>query len=260
MLVTHQLQYLPAADEVLVLREGRIAERGTYAALVARGVDFHQFEHRPEGEEGSAAALEGAPSLSDGGEDDLPSPSGADGAAGARAGLLDASGGASDAAVRLSGGRGEDDSAEEQEGGGQSTPAAAAAQQQGLGRTRDSAIELQSQGPAAAAAAAAAFVDVPLLDGGATAATAAGGQPNGTAGEGQADDEGQFKPKPPPIMAPTRMNLAAGPLPASGGGGGDDKPGKAGSSGRLTKAEERAVGQVDRAVYAAYFRCGEGSD
>ena len=25
--------------------------------------------------------------------------------------------------------------------------------------------------------------------------------------------------------------------------------------GKLTKAEERAVGRVDRAVYAAYFRC-----
>jgi hypothetical protein len=29
---------------------------------------------------------------------------------------------------------------------------------------------------------------------------------------------------------------------------------KQASSGRLTKAEGRAVGQVDRAVYAAYFR------
>ncbi len=44
VLVTHQLQYLPAADEVVVLRDGRIAERGGYGQLLAKGVDFHQFE------------------------------------------------------------------------------------------------------------------------------------------------------------------------------------------------------------------------
>jgi ATP-binding cassette, subfamily C (CFTR/MRP), member 1 len=49
VLVTHQLQYLPAADEVLVLREGRIAERGTYAELAARGVDFHRLVGDDEG-------------------------------------------------------------------------------------------------------------------------------------------------------------------------------------------------------------------
>lgn len=49
MLVTHQLQYLPAADEVVVLREGRVAERGTYRRLVAKGVDFHQFDAQQVG-------------------------------------------------------------------------------------------------------------------------------------------------------------------------------------------------------------------
>lgn len=49
MLVTHQLQYLPAADEVVVLRDGRVAERGTYRQLLARGVDFHQFEQEVRG-------------------------------------------------------------------------------------------------------------------------------------------------------------------------------------------------------------------
>lgn len=44
VLVTHQLQYLPAADVVLVVRDGRIAERGSYDELSARGIDFHQFE------------------------------------------------------------------------------------------------------------------------------------------------------------------------------------------------------------------------
>ena len=44
VLVTHQLQYLPAADQVVVLRDGCLAEQGGYQELLARGVDFHQFE------------------------------------------------------------------------------------------------------------------------------------------------------------------------------------------------------------------------
>ncbi|GAB4815546.1 hypothetical protein N2152v2_002592 [Parachlorella kessleri] len=51
VLVTHQLQYLEAADCVVVVRDGRIFERGTYRELTARGVDFHQFECNSEGEE-----------------------------------------------------------------------------------------------------------------------------------------------------------------------------------------------------------------
>eukprot|EP00198_Chlamydomonas_reinhardtii_P014120 XP_001703457.1 ABC transporter, multidrug resistance associated protein [Chlamydomonas reinhardtii] len=43
LLVTHQLQYLPAADLVVVMDAGRIQHVGTYDELVARGVDFHQF-------------------------------------------------------------------------------------------------------------------------------------------------------------------------------------------------------------------------
>lgn len=44
ILVTHQLQHLPSADYVLVMREGRVAERGTYEQLVRAGINFHQFE------------------------------------------------------------------------------------------------------------------------------------------------------------------------------------------------------------------------
>ena len=36
--MTHQRQYLPACDEILVLGGGRITHRGTYAELAARGV------------------------------------------------------------------------------------------------------------------------------------------------------------------------------------------------------------------------------
>ncbi|KAK9823485.1 hypothetical protein WJX72_003089 [[Myrmecia] bisecta] len=56
VLVTHQLQYLPAADLVVVVSQGRLSDIGTYAQLVERGVEFKQFEMQ------EAAALEGAPS------------------------------------------------------------------------------------------------------------------------------------------------------------------------------------------------------
>lgn len=84
----------------------------------------------------------------------------------------------------------------------------------------------------------------------------------------------QFKPRPGPIMAPTRVDLGGArrrPLPAaavaatpsnklasahstrSGGGAGGKLV--ASPSGKLTKAEQRAEGQVSRAVYLSYFRC-----
>ncbi|EFN56982.1 hypothetical protein CHLNCDRAFT_143584 [Chlorella variabilis] len=228
VLVTHQLQYLPAADRVLVLRDGRLAEQGSYQELVARGVDFHQFQHSAEGEGEGAADGEG-------------------------------------------------DSAEEHEvrrANGSSAPAVLRE-----GSTRDSAIELQvreqqaEQGAEASAAAEASaslcgavesgavFTDVPLLDAPADAGSSAGpgSAPAGGPAEGSSQLEGetgqdgtvavhspngssQFKyvPKPVPVMAPTRKDLIAPPQP----------PGRPATpaSGKLTKAEERAVGRVDRAV------------
>lgn len=38
LLVTHQRQFLPGCDEVLVLRGGTVTHRGTYAELMAAGV------------------------------------------------------------------------------------------------------------------------------------------------------------------------------------------------------------------------------
>lgn len=62
------------------MREGRLAERGTYRALVARGVDFHQFAQQATSDDdvavadvagGMAAGVAASPALgSGGGEDD----------------------------------------------------------------------------------------------------------------------------------------------------------------------------------------------
>lgn len=68
----------------------------------------------------------------------------------------------------------------------------------------------------------------------------------------------RYVPKPPPIMAPTRSKLLVPPPAAAdasaAGGGTGNKAAAAAAAGKLTKAEERAVGQVDRAIYRTYFR------
>ncbi|KAL3155586.1 hypothetical protein ABBQ38_010843 [Trebouxia sp. C0009 RCD-2024] len=44
ILVTHQLHYLAAADLVAVVKGGSISDIGSYDELVSRGVDFHEFQ------------------------------------------------------------------------------------------------------------------------------------------------------------------------------------------------------------------------
>ena len=44
ILVTHQLHYLAAADLVAVVKHGSISDIGSYDELMARGVDFHEFQ------------------------------------------------------------------------------------------------------------------------------------------------------------------------------------------------------------------------
>ncbi|KAF5828549.1 hypothetical protein DUNSADRAFT_17458 [Dunaliella salina] len=53
ILVTHQLQYLPSADKVVVMADGQISEMGTYDELTAKGVDFGQLVSSHEDEEGA---------------------------------------------------------------------------------------------------------------------------------------------------------------------------------------------------------------
>ncbi|XP_068165844.1 ATP-binding cassette sub-family C member 4 [Antennarius striatus] len=51
VLVTHQLQYLKAADEILVLKEGHMVAKGTYTELQQSGVDFTSLLKKDEEEE-----------------------------------------------------------------------------------------------------------------------------------------------------------------------------------------------------------------
>ena len=43
ILVTHALHFLPQVDHIYVISEGRIAEQGTYAELMAHGGEFSAF-------------------------------------------------------------------------------------------------------------------------------------------------------------------------------------------------------------------------
>uniref|UniRef100_A0A4W6BU78 Multidrug resistance-associated protein 4 n=1 Tax=Lates calcarifer TaxID=8187 RepID=A0A4W6BU78_LATCA len=51
ILVTHQLQYLKAADQILVLKEGHMVAKGTYMELQRSGVDFTSLLKKEEEEE-----------------------------------------------------------------------------------------------------------------------------------------------------------------------------------------------------------------
>ncbi|XP_076871404.1 ATP-binding cassette sub-family C member 4 isoform X2 [Brachyhypopomus gauderio] len=62
ILVTHQLQYLKAADYILVLKEGQIVAQGTYPELLCSGVDFTSLLKTDEDEEQAGGA--GEPSRS----------------------------------------------------------------------------------------------------------------------------------------------------------------------------------------------------
>ncbi|XP_035611096.1 ATP-binding cassette sub-family C member 4-like isoform X2 [Oncorhynchus keta] len=48
ILVTHQLQYLQAANQILVLKEGHMVAKGTYSELQRSGVDFTSLLKREE--------------------------------------------------------------------------------------------------------------------------------------------------------------------------------------------------------------------
>uniref|UniRef100_A0A665TG51 Multidrug resistance-associated protein 4 n=1 Tax=Echeneis naucrates TaxID=173247 RepID=A0A665TG51_ECHNA len=51
ILVTHQLQYLKAADQIVVLKEGQLVAKGTYNELQASGLDFTSLLTEDDGPE-----------------------------------------------------------------------------------------------------------------------------------------------------------------------------------------------------------------
>ncbi|XP_070786421.1 ATP-binding cassette sub-family C member 4-like isoform X1 [Enoplosus armatus] len=51
VLVTHQLQYLKAADQIVVLKEGHMVAKGTYTELQQSGLDFTSLLKKEEEEE-----------------------------------------------------------------------------------------------------------------------------------------------------------------------------------------------------------------
>uniref|UniRef100_A0A4W2CXT3 Cystic fibrosis transmembrane conductance regulator n=1 Tax=Bos indicus x Bos taurus TaxID=30522 RepID=A0A4W2CXT3_BOBOX len=62
ILVTHQLQYLKDASQILILKDGMVVERGTYSEFLKSGVDiFSLFEKRNEQSEPSP--VPGAPTV-----------------------------------------------------------------------------------------------------------------------------------------------------------------------------------------------------
>ncbi|KAK9797814.1 hypothetical protein WJX73_000524 [Symbiochloris irregularis] len=54
VLVTHQVQYLSAADHIVVIDSGAVTHQGTFGELAAKGVDFNQFELQTPAEEEAA--------------------------------------------------------------------------------------------------------------------------------------------------------------------------------------------------------------
>ncbi|XP_052455081.1 ATP-binding cassette sub-family C member 4 [Carassius gibelio] len=61
ILVTHQLQYLKAADQILVLKEGHMVASGTYSELQQSGVDFTSLLKKDEEEEGEKEEVPRSP-------------------------------------------------------------------------------------------------------------------------------------------------------------------------------------------------------
>ena len=61
VLVTNALQYLPQADQIVVLEEGKVQEIGTYKSLMSKGLDFSKLmkHHGLDQEESSRASLDG---------------------------------------------------------------------------------------------------------------------------------------------------------------------------------------------------------
>ncbi|CAJ1079463.1 multidrug resistance-associated protein 4 [Xyrichtys novacula] len=61
ILVTHQLQYLKAADQIVVLKEGQMVARGTYTELQSSGLDFVSLLREEEDNEEARQGMTSIP-------------------------------------------------------------------------------------------------------------------------------------------------------------------------------------------------------
>nr|XP_030712765.1 multidrug resistance-associated protein 4 isoform X2 [Globicephala melas] len=62
VLVTHQLQYLKAASQILILKDGEMVQKGTYTEFLKSGVDFGSILKK-ENEETEPSTVPGSPAL-----------------------------------------------------------------------------------------------------------------------------------------------------------------------------------------------------
>ncbi|XP_069858835.1 ATP-binding cassette sub-family C member 4 [Dipodomys merriami] len=62
ILVTHQLQYLRAASQILILKDGEMVQKGTYTEFLKSGVDFGSLLKK-ENEEAEPSPAPGTPTL-----------------------------------------------------------------------------------------------------------------------------------------------------------------------------------------------------
>jgi ATP-binding cassette subfamily B protein len=61
LVIAHRLSTILAADQILVLDEGRLVEEGTHAELLARGGLYAHLYETQFGAEPQVPVLEGAP-------------------------------------------------------------------------------------------------------------------------------------------------------------------------------------------------------
>jgi ATP-binding cassette subfamily B protein len=58
IVVAHRLSTIAGADQIVVLKDGEIAERGTHAALIARDGEYAELWRRQAEEPNAAVAAE----------------------------------------------------------------------------------------------------------------------------------------------------------------------------------------------------------
>uniref|UniRef100_A0A8C9GVZ5 ATP binding cassette subfamily C member 4 n=1 Tax=Piliocolobus tephrosceles TaxID=591936 RepID=A0A8C9GVZ5_9PRIM len=62
ILVTHQLQYLKAASQILILKDGKMVQKGTYTEFLKSGIDFGSLLKK-DNEESEQPPVPGTPTL-----------------------------------------------------------------------------------------------------------------------------------------------------------------------------------------------------